>query len=83
MSLSRLLLGSRRLLSANETREEYLDKNCNVPFYADPLELKAPVTFIIYMIAIIWVIVGIRVVSERYFAIAIEGMIHRYKIPAR
>jgi len=65
------------------TKDERLDVNCNVPFYADPLQLKAPAYFLVYMIGIIWIIVGIRVVSERYFARAIENMIIKYKIPAR
>jgi hypothetical protein len=82
-SLARLVLGGRHLLGEELTQAERLEKNCDVPFYADPLQLKTPVTFLVYMIGIVWVIVGIRVVSERYFARAIEGMIVKYKIPSR
>jgi hypothetical protein len=35
------------------------------------------------IVGCIWLIIGMRVVSERYFARAIEGIIVRYKIPSR
>ena len=52
-------------------REDMLvTDNCALGY--GPLEPKHPVTFLVYMLGIVWTIVGMRVVSERYFARAME-----------
>eukprot|EP00339_Tiarina_fusa_P026321 CAMPEP_0117007782 /NCGR_PEP_ID=MMETSP0472-20121206/7539_1 /TAXON_ID=693140 ORGANISM="Tiarina fusus, Strain LIS" /NCGR_SAMPLE_ID=MMETSP0472 /ASSEMBLY_ACC=CAM_ASM_000603 /LENGTH=583 /DNA_ID=CAMNT_0004709649 /DNA_START=143 /DNA_END=1895 /DNA_ORIENTATION=- len=63
------------------THAEVLENNCDVPGYADPLFLKHGVHFIVYLLGCMWILLGLRVVSERYFARSIEGLIFTYKIP--
>lgn len=61
--------------------EEQIQTNCDVPGYADPLRLQSPVSVLLYLLGISWLVVGIRFLSERYFAKSIEAMIRTYHIP--
>lgn len=44
--------------------------NCGVPWYGDPLALHDKGSIVLYLIGVIWLCIGMRVVSDDYFAVA-------------
>eukprot|EP00288_Rhodomonas_lens_P012835 CAMPEP_0177702356 /NCGR_PEP_ID=MMETSP0484_2-20121128/7092_1 /TAXON_ID=354590 /ORGANISM="Rhodomonas lens, Strain RHODO" /LENGTH=274 /DNA_ID=CAMNT_0019213633 /DNA_START=156 /DNA_END=976 /DNA_ORIENTATION=- len=69
------------LPEAHRTHAQILEENCDVPAYADPLFLKTGASFCVYFVGCVWILLGLRVVSERYFAQTINGIIAKYKVP--
>jgi Ca2+/Na+ antiporter len=55
--------------------------NCGVPWYGDPVGLLTPESIALYLVALIWLLYGIKIVSEDYFAESINGLVRRYRIP--
>ena len=43
--------------------------NCGVPWFGDPVGLLNPESIVLYIFALIWLLFGIRVVSDEYFAV--------------
>ena len=51
-----------------ESAHDPLANNCGVPWYGDPVGLLTPESIALYIVARIWLLYGIKVVSEDYFA---------------
>jgi Ca2+/Na+ antiporter len=64
-----------------EPAHDHHANNCGVPWYGDPVGLLTPESIALYLVALIWLLYGIKIVSEDYFAESINGLVRRYKIP--
>ena len=60
---------------------DLLANNCGVPLYGDPAMLLTPESIVLYILALIWLLYGMKIVSEDYLAECINGLVERHNIP--
>ena len=60
---------------------DLLANNCGVPIYGDPAMLLTPESIVLYILALLWLLYGMKIVSEDYLAECVNGLVERYNIP--